>query len=161
MRTLAPLTRGGLDMLRGVCTPSCARNGPTGLTVHSNPASDQLAAVALHIAQVGRAACEAAVTAACPTLPHACSVRLTGLHVPLGRCALTEPLAAKRLRVAALIERLALQSCADTTIGDALSRGISGGQAISPACTRPHSLTAQCTSSCLELREVRVCICVW
>ena len=47
----------------------------------------------------------------------------------LCRCALAEPLAAKRRRVAALIERLALQSCADTTIGDALSRGISGGQA--------------------------------
>lgn len=49
--------------------------------------------------------------------------------MPLCRCALAEPLAAKRRRVAALIERLALQSCADTTIGDALSRGISGGQA--------------------------------
>lgn len=49
--------------------------------------------------------------------------------MPLCRCALAEPLAAKRQRVAALIERLALQSCADTTIGDALSRGISGGQA--------------------------------
>ena len=51
------------------------------------------------------------------------------LNMSLCRCALAEPLAAKRQRVAALIERLALQSCADTTIGDALSRGISGGQA--------------------------------
>ena len=44
------------------------------------------------------------------------------------RCALAEPLAAKRQRVAALLERLGLVACADTTIGDALSRGISGGQ---------------------------------
>ena len=51
------------------------------------------------------------------------------LSMRLFRCALAEPLAAKRLRVAVLIERLALQSCADTTIGDALRRGISGGQA--------------------------------
>jgi len=40
-----------------------------------------------------------------------------------------EPLAAKRRRVDALLERLALQACAGTAIGDALSRGISGGQA--------------------------------
>jgi len=31
--------------------------------------------------------------------------------------------------VDALLERLALQACAGTAIGDALSRGISGGQA--------------------------------
>ncbi|KAK9845354.1 hypothetical protein WJX81_004187 [Elliptochloris bilobata] len=57
------------------------------------------------------------------------SVREMLLYTAELKCALSEPLAGKRQRVAALLERLALQTCADTTIGDALSRGISGGQA--------------------------------
>ena len=39
-----------------------------------------------------------------------------------------EPLHEKRHRVDELLEMLALQSCKDVFIGDALSRGISGGQ---------------------------------
>ena len=43
---------------------------------------------------------------------------------------LQEPLREKRQRVDELLEMLALQGCKNTHIGDALARGISGGQVV-------------------------------
>ena len=44
------------------------------------------------------------------------------------KCPVNEPKHEKQARVKVLLEELALSDCANTVIGDALARGISGGQ---------------------------------
>ena len=71
------------------------------------------------------------------------------------RCALAEPLAAKRQRVAALLERLGLMACADTTIGDALSRGISGGQVPAALLSRIGACGVDRSSVCMDIARAK------
>ena len=79
------------------------------------------------------------------------------------RCALAEPLAAKRQRVAALLERLGLMACADTTIGDALSRGISGGQVPAALLSHIRARAVDWSSVCMDMARAKwvneVCMC--
>lgn len=56
-----------------------------------------------------------------------------------------EPLREKRQRVDELLEMLALQGCKDTYIGDALARGISGGQ-VGPCACAARSTAGSCLS---------------
>ncbi len=62
------------------------------------------------------------------TLLPELTVREMLLYTAELKCPLAEPLSKKRARVDQLLEVLALQHCAGTLIGDALARGISGGQ---------------------------------
>lgn len=62
------------------------------------------------------------------TLLPELTVREMLLYTAELKCARAEPLAAKRACVETLLGTLALGGCAGTLIGDALARGISGGQ---------------------------------
>ena len=63
------------------------------------------------------------------TLLPELTVREMLLYTAELKCPREEPLAAKAERVSQLLELLALDGCAGTHIGDAMARGISGGQA--------------------------------
>lgn len=66
------------------------------------------------------------------TLLAELTVREMLLYTAELKCSLAEPLAKKKARVASLLETLALERCSNTLIGDALARGISGGQVSAP-----------------------------
>ena len=67
------------------------------------------------------------------TLLAELTVREMLLYTAELKCSLSESLAKKKRRVDSLLETLALERCANTLIGDALARGISGGQVSVPA----------------------------
>ena len=66
------------------------------------------------------------------TLLPELTVREMLLYTAELKCPRAEPLPAKRARVEQLLGTLALGGCAGTLIGDALARGISGGQVSAP-----------------------------
>ena len=67
------------------------------------------------------------------TLLAELTVREMLLYTAELKCSLSESLAKKKRRVDSLLETLALERCSNTLIGDALARGISGGQVSIPA----------------------------
>ena len=62
------------------------------------------------------------------TLVPELTVREMLLYTAELKCPQSEPLSQKRRRVEQLLSTLALQGCTHTIIGNALTRGISGGQ---------------------------------
>lgn len=70
------------------------------------------------------------------TLLAELTVREMLLYTAELKCSLSESLAKKKRRVDSLLETLALERCSNTLIGDALARGISGGQVSAPVAFR-------------------------
>ena len=68
------------------------------------------------------------------TLLPELTVREMLLYTAELKCPRAEPLPDKRARVERLLDTLALGGCAGTLIGDALARGISGGQVRAAPC---------------------------
>ena len=69
------------------------------------------------------------------TLLPELTVREMLLYTAELKCPRSEPISAKKIRVEQLLETLALKNCAGTLIGDALARGVSGGQVRTRLCS--------------------------
>ena len=87
------------------------------------------------------------------TLLPELTVREMLLYTAELKCPRTEPLSDKRARVEQLLDTLALGRCAGTLIGDALARGISGGQVSAPPPLPWHARVGY-LNSWLLLRSV-------